>query len=174
MTSPNQHIQEPGSLPSRRRRTFSKALRKARPGRKSLLGVSLTGMIDVVFNLLIFFVVITTVPQREGFLAGELPSDSTVQSGTDIPALAIVIRVYAGNSFEDCQLQIGSSENGPESFAELYAYLAAVHTDGGGLYEAHNPVVLNLGVGVSVDQMVKTYNAVVLAGFNNIQFVRSN
>ena len=30
-----------------------------------------------------------------------------------------------------------------------------------------------LGVGVSVDQMVKAYNAVVLAGFTNIQFVRS-
>ena len=154
--------------------TFSKALRKARPGRKSLLGFSLTGMIDVIFNLLILFVVITTVPQREGFLAGELPSASTVQSGMEIPALPIVIRVYAGNSFEDCQLQIGSSENGPESFEELSAYLATVHTDGGGLYEAQNPVVLDLGVGVSVDQMVKTYNAVVLAGFNNIQFKRSN
>ena len=155
-------------------RTFSKALRKARPGRKSLLGVSLTGMIDVIFNLLIFFVVITTVPQQEGFLAGELPSASTVQSGMEIPALPIVIRVYAGNSFEDCQLQMGSSEDGPETFEQLYADLAAMHTDGGGLYEAQNPVVLNLGAGVSVDQMVKTYNAVALAGFNNIQFVRSN
>jgi biopolymer transport protein ExbD len=130
-------------------------------------------MIDVVFNLLIFFVVITTVPQREGFLAGELPSASTVQSGMEIPALPIVISVYAGNSFEDCQLQMGSSGDGPESFEQLYANLAVMHTDGGGLYEAQNPVVLNLGVGVSVDQMVKTYNAVALAGFNNIQFVRS-
>ena len=154
-------------------RTFSRALRKARPGRKSLLGVSLTGMIDVVFNLLIFFVVISTAPQQEGFLAGELPSASTVQRGTEIPALPIVIRVYAGNSFEDCQLQMSGFESSPESFEELYASLASLHTDVGGLYEAHNPVVLNLGNGVSVDQMVKTYNAVVLAGFNNIQFVRS-
>lgn len=154
-------------------RTFSKALRKARPVRKSLIGISLTGMIDVVFNLLIFFVVITTVPQREGFLAGELPSASTAQSSTEIPALPIVIRVYAGNKFDDCQLQMGSAQNGPESFQELYASLAGMHADVGGLYEAQNPIVLNLGVGVSVDQMVKTYNAVVLAGFNNIQFVRS-
>ena len=173
MTSRKQYIQEPGSLPSRYSRTFSKVLRKARPGRKALLGVSLTGMIDVVFNLLIFFVVITTVPQREGFLAGELPSASTMQKGTEIPALAIVIRVYAGNSFEDCQVQMGDSEKGPESFTELYTRLASMHADVGGLYEAQNPVVLNLGAGVSVDQMVKTYNAVVLAGFNNIQFVRS-
>ncbi len=60
-----------------------------------------------------------------------------------------------------------------EKFNELYTVLAGMHADGGGLYEADNPVVLNLGAGVSVDQMVKTYNAVVLAGFNNIQFLRS-
>jgi hypothetical protein len=48
-----------------------------------------------------------------------------------------------------------------------------MHVSGTGLYEADNPVVLSLGVGVSVDQMVNTYNAVVLAGFTNIQFVRS-
>ncbi len=168
-----QYIQKPGSPESQCSRTFSRALRKARPGRKSLLGVSLTGMIDVVFNLLIFFVVISTAPQQEGSLAGELPSASTLRTGTEIPALSIMIRVYAGNSFDDCQVQMGSSENAPKSFKELYTRLANMHADVGGLYEAHNPVVLNLGAGVSVDQMVKTYNAVVLAGFNNIQFVRS-
>ena len=141
--------------------------------RSSLLGVSLTGMIDVVFNLLIFFVVITTVPQQEGFLAGELPSASSLQSGTVVPALPILISVYAGDRFDDCQVEMGGFEQRPKSFEQLYKALAAMHADGGGLYEANNPVVLNLGAGVSVDQMVKTYNAVVLAGFNNIQFLRS-
>ncbi len=154
-------------------RTFSKALRQSRGGRKSLLGVSLTGMIDVVFNLLIFFVVIATAPQREGFLPGELPSASAVQGGMEVPALPIMVTVYAGNSFDDCQVEMGGLEQRPASFKELYGVLAGMHTDGGGLYGADNPVLLNLGVGVSVDQMVKTYNAVVLAGFNNIQFVRS-
>ena len=154
-------------------RTFSKALRKARGGRRALLGVSLTGMIDVVFNLLIFFVVITTAPQREGFLAGELPRGSEVQGAVEVPALPIMIRVYAGDSFDDCQVEMGGLEEDPQSFRELYEFLLAMHIDGGGLYEADNPVVLNLGEGVSVDQMVKTYNAVVLAGFDNIQFVRS-
>ncbi len=167
------YIQKPHPAQIAHGRTFSKALRKARPGRKSLLGVSLTGMIDVVFNLLIFFVVITTVPQREGFLEGELPSASPVQAGMEVPALPIMISVYAGNSFDDCQVEMGGFEQSPESFKELYGLLAGMHADGGGLYEADNPVVLNLGAGVSVDQMVKTYNAVVLAGFNNIQFVRS-
>jgi biopolymer transport protein ExbD len=167
------YIQKPHPAQIAYGRTFSKALRKARGRRKSLLGVSLTGMIDVVFNLLIFFVVITTVPQREGFLAGELPSASPVQTGMEVPTLPIMISVYAGNSFDDCQVEMGGFEQSPESFKELYGLLAGMHADAGGLYEADNPVVLNLGAGVSVDQMVKTYNAVVLAGFNNIQFVRS-
>jgi len=167
------YIQKPGLAQIAYGRTFSKALRKARSGTKSLLGVSLTGMIDVVFNLLIFFVVITTVPQREGFLAGELPSASPVQTAREVLALPIMISVYAGNSFDDCQLEMGGFEQSPQSFQQFYALLAGMHADAGGLYEADNPVVLNLGAGVSVDQMVKTYNAVVLAGFNNIQFVRS-
>ena len=154
-------------------RTFSKALRKARGGRRPLLGVSLTGMIDVVFNLLIFFVVITTAPQREGFLAGELPSAPAEQGAVEVPALEIMIRVYAGESFDECQVEMGGLEHGLEDFDELYKALAGMHTNEGGLYEADNPVVLNLGAGVSVDQMVKTYNAVVLAGFSNIQFKRS-
>ena len=171
--SSKRYMQKPGSPLRGYGRTFSKALWKARPRQRSLLGVSLTGMIDVVFNLLIFFVVITTAPQREGFLAGELPSPSPLQGGMEVPALPIMITVYAGDSFDDCQVEMGGFEQGPESFEELYKALAGMHADGGGLYEADNPVVLNLGAGVSVDQMVKTYNAVVLAGFNNIQFVRS-
>lgn len=154
-------------------RTFSRSLRKARGGRKSLVGVSLTGMIDVVFNLLIFFVVITTASQREGFLAGELPSESSSSQGMEVPTLPIMVTVYAGESFNDCEVEMGGVEQGPKSFTELYGMLAGMHAGSGGLYEANNPVVLNLGAGVSVDQMVKTYNAVVLAGFNNIQFVRS-
>ena len=154
-------------------RTFSKALRKARGGRRPLLGVSLTGMIDVVFNLLIFFVVITTAPQREGFLAGELPSAPAEQGAVEVPELEIMIRVYGGERFDDCQVEMVGLEHGMEDFDELYKVLAGMHTDKGGLYEADNPVVLNLGAGVSVDQMVKTYNAVVLAGFSNIQFKRS-
>ncbi len=167
------YIQKPHPAQIAYGRTFSKALRKARSGRKSLLGVSLTGMIDVVFNLLIFFVVITTAPQREGFLAGELPSTSPAQGGMEVLALPIMVNIYAGDNFDDCQVELSGFAQGPQSFKELYRLLAGMHADGGGLYEADNPVVLNLGAGVSVDQMVKTYNAVVLAGFNNIQFVRS-
>lgn len=171
--SNKRYIEKPGRGQSSDGRTFSKALRKARGERRPLLGVSLTGMIDVVFNLLIFFVVITTAPQREGFLAGELPSAPAEQGAVEVPALEIMVTVYAGESFDDCQVEMGGLEHGPESFNELYRVLAGMHTDEGGLYEADNPVVLNLGAGVSVDQMVKTYNAVVLAGFSNIQFVRS-
>ena len=171
--SNERYIEIAGRGPSSNGRTFSKALRKARGGRRPLLGVSLTGMIDVVFNLLIFFVVITTAPQREGFLAGELPSAPAEQGAVEVPELEIMIRVYAGERFDDCQVEMGGLERGLENFDELYKALAGMHTDEGGLYEADNPVVLNLGAGVSVDQMVKTYNAVVLAGFSNIQFVRS-
>ena len=171
--SNKRYVEMAGRGQSSNGRTFSKALRKARGGRRALLGVSLTGMIDVVFNLLIFFVVITTDPQREGFLAGELPSAPEEQGAVDVPALAIMITVYAGENFDDCQVEMGGLEHGLKSFDKLYRVLAGMHTDEGGLYESDNPVVLNLGAGVSVDQMVKTYNAVVLAGFSNIQFERN-
>ena len=154
-------------------RTFAKALRKGRSGAGALLGVSLTGMIDVVFNLLIFFVVITTASQREGFLQGELPGAAAFQGASEVRALPIMITVYAGNRFDDCQVELGGGGESPSSFEELITGLSSLNVARGGLYEANNPVVLNLGAGVSVDQMVKSYNAVVLAGFNNIQFVRN-
>lgn len=137
------------------------------------MGASLTGMIDVVFNLLIFFVVITNVSQREGFLPGDLPSEAMDQAGIQVPALPIRINIYAGNNFDDCRVELAGCEQNPESFKQLYELLSARHINNAGLFEAHAPVVLRLGTGVSVDQMVKTYNAVILAGFTNIQFVRS-
>ena len=130
-------------------------------------------MIDVVFNLLIFFVVITTASQREGFLPGDLPAEAWNQTGMDVPALPIRVTIYAGDSFDDCQLELTGLGQSPKSFRQLYETLLNMHAGRGGLYEADNPVVLSLGAGVSVDQMVNTYNAVVLAGFTNIQFVRS-
>lgn len=159
--------------PADHRRRFRKVLRSAQGVQKSLLGASLTGMIDVVFNLLIFFVVITTVSQREGFLPGDLPSDPKDQASINVPALPIWISIYAGESFSDCQVEVTGLKQSPKTFGQLYETLAGMHIGKAGLYEADNPVVLRLGAGVSVDQMVKTYNAVVLAGFNNIQFVRS-
>lgn len=143
-------------------------------GRKALMGVAMTPMIDVVFNLLIFFVVITTASYLEGFLAAQLPSESAAQGGLEIPALPIMIIIHSGQSFEDCQVELSGLGRNPDSFSELGDLLRGMHVDGGGLYNADNPVVLSLGAGVSVDQMVKTYNAVAMAGFKNIQFVRSH
>ena len=147
--------------------------RNMRSSRGSLLGVSLTGMIDVVFNLLIFFVVITTASQQEGFLPGELPSESLERSGLEIPNLAIMINVYSGDQYDACRVELGGQELKPQGFDTLGQRLRDMHVDHAGLYEGDNPVVLHLANGVSVDQMVKTYNAVVLAGFSNIQFRRS-
>ena len=156
-----------------RRQGLIRLFRTTRTSRRSLLGVSLTGMIDVVFNLLIFFVVITTASQQEGFLPGELPSESGRQTSLQVPALPIMISLYAGDRYDDCQVELGGLGQSPESFDELYRILRGMHISKAGLYESDNPVVLSLASGVSVDQMVKTYNAVVLAGFENIQFVRS-
>jgi len=156
------------------RRRFHEILRSAHGARRSLLGgASLTGLIDVVFNMFIFFVVITTGSQREGFLPGNLPSEAPGQASRQVPALPIWIAIYAGNSFDDCRVEVAGLKQSPKTFRQLYETLSGLHVAKAGLYEADNPVVLRLGAGVSVDQMVKTYNAVVLAGFTNIQFVRS-
>ena len=155
------------------RRRFRQLLRSIHRGQGLLRGASWTGMIDVVFNLLIFFVVITTATQREGVLPGDLPAQSWNQTATDVPALPIRVNIYAGKSFDDCQLELLGSDQRPGSFRQLYEILLSMHISKAGLYEPDNPVVLSLGTGVSVDQMVKTYNAVVLAGFTNIQFTRS-
>ena len=168
---PKQEIQGRGQ--SKGRRGVSRVLRAGRESRRSLLGVSLTGMIDVVFNLLVFFVVITTAAQKEGYLPSELPVDAGERGKMEVPALAIEISVYAGESFEECQVELRGVRETIGNFGRLGDILAERHVSGGGLYEADNPVVLRLGEGVSVDQMVKTYNTVVLAGFSNIQFARS-
>ena len=103
--------------PADYRRRFRKVLRSAQGVQKSLLGASLTGMIDVVFNLLIFFVVITTVSQREGFLPGDLPSDRPDQASIDVPALPIWISIYAGKSFSDCQVEVTGLKQSPKTLA---------------------------------------------------------
>ncbi|MEM8739483.1 MAG: biopolymer transporter ExbD [Planctomycetota bacterium] len=159
--------------PTRRRRTR---------GMRSGGGVgelNLTSMIDVIFQLLIYFVVTASFMVDEGVLAARLPQGPGSPARLDeLPPEKIVIRLTSDPA-DDALVSI---ERGPVEnpiayggFVELAADLARLRYDpeGGspeGIYDADNPVVIEPGRGVRWQHVVAAFNAAVAAAYENVSF----
>lgn len=141
--------------------------------------LNLTSMIDVIFQLLIFFVVTANFMIDEGVLSAKLPQGSgTPTASNELPREKIVIRLTSDPS-DDALVSI---ERGPAedpvryaSFGELAADLDRLRYDPGssridGIYEPDNPVLIEPGGSVRWQHVVNAFNAAVTAKYTNVSF----
>jgi len=140
----------------------------ARRGGGSL---NMTSMIDVVFLLLIFFIVSTEFRTIEGLLPNNLPGEGPPPDGI-LPELRIVLSedpTAAGVGFS-ARLRVPSARvnlSGPEQLTELIRGLIAQH---GELYRQHTPVLIQADPGVLYNDVVLVYDAVLAARMKNVSF----
>jgi len=140
------------------------------------LSLNLTPMIDVVFQLLIYFLVSTNFALGEQVYRVDLPNR---EEGASDPF-----------AFDEDPLRIelvsaGPPESGlvairlegpwprPADFEALYEFLESRRLDvdrPAGLFAADHPILVDPGPAVRWDRTVDAFNAAVRAGYTNVGF----
>ncbi len=157
--------------------TFSRRLgqfvsirkRRARP--KPKYQPPLTPMIDVTFQLLLFFILTTQFRQAEGYIPGTLPR-------ADAPAARAVKRIYrpvrinlrAAADGEGVIYQVaGAAEGRIDGPGQLHEHLAAYRDRIG---SPQVPIIIAPDRGVRWRYVVEAFNAAVRAKFTRVGFAR--
>ncbi|MDP6637050.1 MAG: biopolymer transporter ExbD [Phycisphaerae bacterium] len=142
---------------------------RAKRGRaKAKIGVPMTAMIDVTFQLLIYFILTTTFRQTEGQIPGTLPSAGA--SGASTPEqLQSPIKILlhpTGIANDGVFYEIVGQNPRIESARELRDALAGCKQRGG----VESPVIINARRDVRWKYVVEVFNQVVANEFKNIAF----
>lgn len=165
------------------RRQQRRAARLHRP----IMALPLTPLIDVVFQLLVFFLLATDFSGPEEIFQVDLPqaaSGADTASGSDSPRTAPdpfrldrqpvrVLVTSTGPGADDYVVEVvGANEDlagfgGLEAFLRRHLVLPGTQR---GLYLPDHPVVLEPSPATSWDHAVGAFNAAVRAGCTNVVF----
>lgn len=140
---------------------------------------NLSAMIDVIFLLLIYFVITANFTPDEGVLTARLPQ------GTGRPAQDLtppqrplnIVLTPAGET--DCRIRIEGYPQIPSGFAELAEFLVKLQYDPdrdlrSGAFKPDSPVVIRPDAGVRWQHVANAFNAAVRARYTNINFAQAS
>ena len=139
------------------------------------MGVNLTPMIDVVFQLLIYFMLATNFALGEQVFRLDLPQRGGVVEPEDpfhLPEepLRIVVR-SEGPGEEDVGITIEGPYPQPADLRQLEAFLVESRAMGGrGYFLEDHPVIIVPGKSTSWGHVVDVFNAAVRAGYLKVRF----
>ena len=135
------------------------------------MALNLTAMIDVIFLLLIYFVITASFVEGEGVIASDLSNgrgEHLLPPPPPVGPLAIEVRVEGRYGY---QLHVGPTATPVRDFAQLARLLAEWQYDPTrnrqGPYPPDTPVVIKPDRTVRWQHVVDTINAVVKARFQN-------
>ena len=139
------------------------------PGNKPRdYGDPMTPMIDVVFNLLIFFVVTAVGSAPEKLMPADLPASGAIVSQVDpLEREAWVTDVWLKLSLADQTNTLQVDMNGT-----VYQDLNLLKSNLRALAEVgpENPVVLDIAPSVQMEQLVDVWDTCIAAGFQSVSF----
>jgi len=146
--------------------------REKRERPKSKMQPPLTPMIDVTFQLLLFFLLTFTFREAEGQIPGSLPEEGTggisAQQQLERP-VTITLRP-AGRFRESVIYEISDLSVSPQNAADLYQQLAARAKQVG----LEVPVVIKPNGNVRWEYVVDAFNQAIAVKFKNIGFAPSS
>ena len=141
--------------------------------------LNLTSMIDVVFQLLIYFVVTSSFAVGEGVITAKLPTgpgDPTQSKKPPDRPLKIIVN-SAGAIGADYRVYIEGLAGRPNSFRELSETLIQLQYDPqrglNGAYKPDNPVIIKPDGSVRWQHVVNAFNATVKARYSNVSFAQA-
>jgi biopolymer transport protein ExbD len=146
--------------------------RRARPR----LTLNLTPMIDVVFQLLIYFLVSTNFALGEQVYRVDLPNREEGAAdpfALDEEPLRIELLAAGDATPGLVAIRIEGPWPQPSGFEELHEFLESRRIDAdrpAGLFAPDHPVLIDPGPSVRWDVTVDAFNAVVRAGYTNVGF----
>lgn len=139
--------------------------------------LNLTSMIDVIFLLLIYFVITASFSADEGVLTAKLP-EGTGKPAEIIkpPERPIRIRLASLTVVNECRIELVGMGRSPRSFNELHTLLAGMQLNSrnpSGAFKPDNPVIIEPDGHVRWQHVVNAFNAAVRARYGNISFAQA-
>ena len=109
-------------------------MRIRRAGREEKIELQMTPMIDIVFQMLIFFIMTFKIVLPEGDFNVRMPSAAAAQPAdpTETLPLVLVMRAEPSGDLADLQLAGRSFGNDRVAFAKLRQYVRGLVADEGG------------------------------------------
>lgn len=132
------------------------------------MGLNLTPMIDVVFLLLVFFIVGNTMIRPEGFFVSRIPvpAQQTPAMPLPITPIRVVLTPAAGGSV---RLAVDPGNAHPAGFDDLARILRDMASQAAG-WGSDTPVIIAADQRIAWDHVVNAFNAARRAGFEIIRF----
>ena len=130
----------------------------------------LTPMIDVVFQLLLFFLLATTFVKMEGKIQAKLPR---IKGTATIKVMPIKVRLTAvGTEGDGVQIAIEGSDESIPDFEKFHAILANERQRYGAT-SGKVPVIIRPESDVAWQHALNAFNQAVRAKFEDVAFGRS-
>jgi len=145
---------------------------------KEGMNLNLVAMIDVVFLLLMYFLLATNFSQNEERFRINLPASLSAQvpaDSLDLPDEPIIITVNSvGTTLSAYRITIDVDDNEIDSFEGLYQRMWEWNADlnhSTGILFKDTPVIIRPSANCRWDHAVNTLNACLRAGYENVRFV---
>lgn len=142
---------------------------------KKMAELNLTSMLDVCFQLLIFFVLTASFAVGEGILPADLPSGQSAQKSEDEPPdqpIKILLKSLGG---ESVSIQLEGIPSPPGDFKELYQMMRSMQltaSNPSGIYKPDDPVIIKPDKTVPWAKVVAAFNTAVKAKYSNVNFAQ--
>jgi biopolymer transport protein ExbD len=131
-------------------------------------GDPMTPMIDVVFNLLIFFVVTASGSPPEKLLPGDLPDSGALKTQVEpVARESWVTDVWLKLQVDGVGKALQVNMNGTvyQDLDQLKAILRELAK-----LSPENPVILDIAPSVQMEQLVDVWDTCIAAGFESVSF----
>lgn len=132
-------------------------------------------MLDVCFNLLIFFISTAQFAVGEGVLPADLPMGQGKSSASAKPPEQPIVIQIVNLGGDSISIQLEAVPTPPASFNELYKTLMSLKntpSNPSGPFNADDPVIIRPDGAVKWGHIVNAFNAAVRARYTNVSFAQ--
>lgn len=169
---PDQH-DKPHADPADQPTVHHQSAARRRPRPASGMQLNLPAMIDIIFLLLIYFVITANFMLDEGVLTTQMPHGAgEVADPLAPPPTPLNIRL-AASSGAGVSINVADLYQ-PASFTELAELLESMQYDPqrqrAGMYKADDPVIIRPAGDVRWQHALNALNAAIKARYSNVQF----
>ena len=154
--------------------------KKKKERKPAKMHLNLTSMIDVIFLLLIYFVITASFTMGEGVIVANLPRGTGQAPDPDEPPpLKITIQITTlGNRGVGYRVSLLGFHDAPRNFKDLGALLMKYQNNPNkgrhGRYPVDSPVIIQPTAQVRWQHVVNAFNQAVKAQYENINFAQVN
>jgi biopolymer transport protein ExbD len=144
---------------------------------RSEITMNLVAMLDLSFNILIFFIITANFAVHEGVITAKVPSiTGTGQKKEDLALpetpLKIVLSATSGSDGQ-ARINIEGASEQTQDFSRLSEVLARIQNNKenpNGTFKDTNPVIITPDKNTRWQDVVNAFNAVVKARYSNVSF----